>query len=76
MKIIKTVWYSLFTENSHAVGIVTVDTGKEIQHFIGQGDEKSSKEDAKKIVENGFRFYPGIFETNEKSPGTDQSTRT
>lgn len=68
MKIIKTVWYSLFSNNSHAVGIVTVDTGKEIQYFIGQGEGKSSKEDAKKIVENGFRFYPGMFETNKKSP--------
>lgn len=65
MKIIKTVWYSLFTENPHAVGIVTVDTGEEIQHYIGQGEGKTSKEDAKKIVENGFRFYTEIFEVKE-----------
>lgn len=65
MKIIKTIWYSLFSKNHHAVGIVTVDTGKEIQHFIGQGEGKESKEDAKKIVENGFRFYPEIFEVQK-----------
>ena len=65
MKIIKTVWYSLFTENPHAVGIVTVDTGEEIQHYTGQGEGKTSKEDAKKIVENGFRFYTEIFEVKE-----------
>lgn len=65
MKIIKTIWYSLFSKNHHAVGIVTVDTGKEIQHFIGQGEGKESKEDAKKIVENGFRFYPEIFEVRK-----------
>lgn len=65
MKIIKTVWYSLFTENSHAVGIVTIDTGEEIQYFIGTGEGKSSKEDAKRIVENGFRFYPEIFEVEK-----------
>lgn len=65
MKIIKTIWYSLFTKNSHAVGIVTVDTGEEIKCFIGTGEGKSSKKDAKRIVENGFRFYPGIFEVQK-----------
>ena len=65
MRIIKTVWYSLFTANPHAVGITKVDTGKEIQYFIGYGEGKSSKEDAKKIVETGFRFYPEIFKVEE-----------
>lgn len=65
MKIIKTIWYSLFTKNSHAVGIVTVDTGEEIKCFIGTGEGKSSKKDAKRIVENEFRFYPGIFEVQK-----------
>lgn len=61
MKIIKTVWYSLFTYNPHTVGVVKVEDDGEIKYYLGTGLGIESKKDAKQIVENGYRFYPEIF---------------
>ena len=65
MNIKKIIWYSLFSPNPHAVGIVEVATDKGPQYFIGTGKGRTSKEDAKAIVENGFRFFPELFEVEE-----------
>lgn len=65
MNIKKIIWYSLFSKNPHAVGIVEVATDKGTQYFIGTGEGGTSKEDAKTIVKNGFRFYPELFEVEE-----------
>lgn len=61
IKVLDVIWYSLFSANPHAIGIVKVEADNEIRYYIGTGEGNDKKEDVQKIIDGGFRFYPEIF---------------
>lgn len=66
MKVLNATWYTPFTKYGIIIGIVKVDDYGEIKYYIGLGEGEVEEWDIAMVLDNGSRFYPEVFEVEEK----------